>query len=113
MTDLTDKWKKGELIEGKKYYCESKYIVDMFKAECHNKGQNDEWWTLKNGKYCFNNVYHKNDIKVLASVPSYEEIIKLKELLKECREEIGDEIDDCTDPRIELFAKINQALGED
>lgn len=35
---------------------------------------------------------------------------QLKELLKECREEIGDEIDDCTDPRIELFAKINEVL---
>jgi uncharacterized protein YabN with tetrapyrrole methylase and pyrophosphatase domain len=38
------------------------------------------------------------------------QIEKLKELLKECREEIGDEIDDCTDPRIELFAKIGEAL---
>lgn len=50
-------------------------------------------------------------------VPSYEEWqakleenTQLKELLKECREEIGDEIDDCTDPRIELFAKINEVL---
>lgn len=40
------------------------------------------------------------------------EIDKLKDLLKECREEISDEIDDCTDPRIELFAKIDNAIGE-
>ena len=73
MTDLTEKWKKGELIEGKKYYCESKNIVDIFEAECCCKGQNDEWWKLKNEKHCFNNVYHKNDIKVLAPVPSYTE----------------------------------------
>lgn len=128
MTDLTDKWKKGELIEGKKYYCESKNIVDIFEAECCCKGQNDEWWKLKNEKYCFNNVYHKNDIKVLAPVPSceewhakLEENTKLKELLKECiiyvDKYVAFSVVQGNKEREveskELLTKINQSLGED
>lgn len=131
MTNLTDKWKKGELIEGKKYYCESKNIVDIFEAECCCKGQNDEWWKLKNEKYCFNNVYHKNDIKVLAPVLSYDETTKLKGLLKECKRQF-EEVElyryDVADTDQEdwfkisteqagiankMIAKINQLVGED
>ena len=51
---------------------------------------------LDYGKYCFEQTKREN--------------AQLKELLKECREEIGDEIDDCTDPKIELFAKITEVL---
>ena len=39
-----------------------------------------------------------------------EENHKLKELLKECRDNIGDDIDECTDPKIELIAKIGEVL---
>ena len=35
---------------------------------------------------------------------------QLKELLKECKDEIGDDIDDCTDYRIELICKIGEVL---
>jgi len=78
MTNLTEDWKKGKLIEGKKYYCVSKNIAYMLEAECHDKGQDDEWWVLKNEKYRFNNVHMKNDIEVLEQVPSCKEYIKLK-----------------------------------
>jgi len=117
MTDLTEQWGKGKLIDGKKYYCVSKNIADIFKAECHDKGQDDEWWSLKNEKYCFNNVYHKDDIEVLEQVPSYEEITKLKELLKEWlefeREENPKDFTVISERMSELANKTNQALGED
>lgn len=74
MTDLTEEWKKGKLEEYKRYYCKTVGGEDIFMARCHNKGQNDEWWTLENEKYSYNNVYHIKDIEVLAEVPTYEEL---------------------------------------
>lgn len=144
MTNLTEQWHKGELIDGKKYYITfldsepfeatfraAEAIIPFWKFEAHGRQYCDE-----NGCDC---------VKVLAPVPTFEEwqdklraldaahkTIKmedetinrlvcagkqcnyenaqLKKLLKECREEIGDEIDDCTDHRIELFGKINEVL---
>lgn len=81
MTNLTKQWKKGELKEYKRYYCKTVWFEDIFMARCHNKGQNDEWWTLENEKYSYNNVRHIKDIEVLAEVPSYEEYTKLKKQL--------------------------------
>ena len=114
--DLTELWKKGKLEEYKKYYCKTKWFEDIFQARCYNKDTEDEWWVLKNERYNYNNVYHTNDIEVLAEVPDYiewqkyveanesmftivkmlnkdnyqleKDIDKLKELLKECREVI-------------------------
>lgn len=98
MTNLTEQWKKGKLEEYKRYYCKTVWFEDIFIARCHNKGQNDEWWTLENEKYSYNNVHHIKDIEVLSEVPSFEqwsqtyktkfelleENTKLKEQLKEC-----------------------------
>lgn len=75
---LTEKWKKGELEEYKKYYCKTKWFEDIFQARCYNKGTEDEWWVLKNEKYSYNNIYHAKDIEVLAPVPSYEEYSRLE-----------------------------------
>lgn len=73
MTKLNDKWKQGKLEEYKRYYCQTVWFEDIFMARCHNKGQNDEWWTLENEKYSYNNVHHIKDIEVLAEVPSFEQ----------------------------------------
>lgn len=73
MTTLTEQFKQGKLEAYKRYYCKTVWFEDIFMARCHNKGQNDEWWTLENEKYSYNNAYHIKDIEVLAEVPSYEE----------------------------------------
>ena len=126
MTDLTEKWKNGELEE-------RQYFVRMAITDIVNKADYfcGEFYTIDED-YAFDD---SEISEVLAPGPSYEEwqklkeenralamgsfpmmleaakkIDKLKELLKECREEISDEIDDCTDPRIELFAKIDEVL---
>lgn len=77
---LTEQWKLGELEEHKKYYCKTKWFEDIFQASCYNKDTDDEWWVLKNEKYNYNNIYHTEDIEVLAPVPSYEEYNRLKEV---------------------------------
>lgn len=111
---LTEQWKKGELPEGFYYFKMPDGVIEIAS----------EYRSI-----LYNLTKDADKIEVLAPVPSYEEWqkvlnidfnnevlrlenAKLKELLKECREEISDEIDDCTDPRIELFAKIDNAIGE-
>lgn len=128
MTNLTEDWKKGKLIEGKKYYCTSKNVAYILEAEYYNKGKDDEFLVLKNERYRFNNVHMKNDIEVLEQVPSceewqaeLEENSQLKELLKECIIYVdkyvtfstvrGNEEREVKSK--ELLAKINKALGED
>ena len=108
MTNLTDKWKKGELPNGW-------YWVEGSRAE---------------GIYAYtaeylNNMYRpRNGEKIIEQVPSYdewqakqEENTKLKELLKEVQSKIR-----YSSPRgIETFAdlddtllgKINQVLGKE
>lgn len=131
MTNLTEQWKKGKLEEYKRYYCKTVWFEDIFMARCHNKGQNDEWWTLENEKYSYNNVHHIKDIEVLAEVPSYEEYkqllsdqlaknegeeinAELKELLKECKLAIFDYPPyDLASDKIRLQIKISQVLGEE
>lgn len=113
MTDLTEKWKKGELKK-------NKYWVK------YKNGKIDTW-ELSEGI----TIESKPEIiEVLSPVPSYEEWQKvlnidfnnevlrlenqqLKELLKECRE-ILDYAKDFSyhDPCCKCIAKINQALGE-
>lgn len=101
MTDLTDKWKKGQLKGFRWYYVK-------FKT-----GEIDSCWLTEwsdelgaGGQY-FDGIKEENIVEVLAPVPSYEELqninksvndlmasniklveenTKLKELLKECRE---------------------------
>lgn len=123
---LTEQWKRGRLPSGYYYIIPvgsyNHCYIDYYNAET------DDWEV----NYC-------NKIQtVIDQVPSYNsfnvlkddfeyikklkkdsekdnelyrvKIKQLKDLLKECREEIGDEIDDCTDPRIELFAKISEVL---
>lgn len=102
MTNLTEQWNKGELTEGD-YYIKRRngLLID------DNIDSYGVW----------RNSIDEDIVEVLTPVPTFEEWqakleenAQLKELLKECREEIGDEIDDCTDHRIELFGKINEML---
>lgn len=112
MTDLTDKWKKGELPE------------DFYYAKC-------PWCDEVDIRYIHNGVDDYEDI--IMPVPSYDEWKKayeffitetnektlLKELLKECRDEIDylrkhykGNIDHFKN-NTRLDKEINQALGEE
>lgn len=112
MSDLTEQLKKGELPDNHHYY----YRLPNGQYEVGNTFCLELLYNCKNG----------DKIKILHEVPTYEElqnqafilkcreneIVQLKELLKECREEIdytgynelGKEI---------LLKKISQVLGDE
>ena len=121
MTDLTDKWKKGELPEGWYYV----------------KGNRAEGIYAYTAEY-LNNMYRpRNGDRIIEQVPSYdewqakqEENTKLKELLKECELWFTGVVGNMNDKNVgehnrnlpignfehvfRVFSqKINQALGED
>ena len=98
MTDLTDKWKKGELPEGWYYV----------------KGNRAEGIYAYTAEY-LNNMYRpRNGEKIIEQVPSYEEWqakleenAQLKELLKQVlRHELS--LKEVT----ELTRKISEVLGD-
>ena len=123
---LTEQWKKGELINGKKYYI-TFFDSEPFEATFRAFEAIIPYWKFEaNGKqYCDENGY--DCVKVLAPVPSYQEWqkvlnidfnnevlilenTKLKELLKECREaslEYGNHSEN-----YELYDRIDNAIGE-
>lgn len=73
MIDLTEQWEKGELIG--EYWCEiteSPYPEQVYLPTCDSD----------------------IIVKVLAPVPSYEEYMKLKELLKKCKRQF-EEVELC------------------
>ena len=109
MTDLTDKWKKGEMPEGW-YYIEGNRVEGIYAYTAEY----------------LNNMYRpRNGERIIDQMPSYkewqaklEENTKLKNLLKECQGSIATllskkitEVNGIKQK--ELLAKINQALGED
>jgi len=102
MTDLTEKWKKGELPCGWYYV----------------KGNRAEGIYAYTAEY-LNNMYRpRNGEKIIEQVPSYDEWQQLKELLKECLENITNSWDSFIDiaaggETAELIEKINQVLGEE
>lgn len=107
MTNLTDKWKQGELPEGWYYV----------------KGNRAEGIYAYTAEY-LNNMYRpRNGEKIIEQVPSYEEWqakleenTKLKDLLKECRkplEVLAEKRDACDWYPEDVLAKLYQALGED
>ena len=115
MTDLTDKWEKGELPEGVYYvlyYKNDTAEVDIYRRVYSLYNESEVRFTIP------------QVTKILAPVPSYEEWkakleenIKLKELLKEARNVLkmvdtyyGDY--DSINGFL-IVEKINQALGED
>ena len=72
MTDLTEKWKKGELPSGWYYtkLWKGCNVIDKFIGNQFLR-------------------YDDSDIvEVIAPVPSYDENQQFKELLRECREEL-------------------------
>lgn len=117
MTTLTEQWKRGELPDGE-YWCLS-ICGDVDKLYCY---QNSFW------KYKTEDDYYGLPVEikqVLAPMPSYEEVVilkdclkmvweaaerevKLKKLLKECKERLIY----CTISTQDIQAKINQMLGE-
>jgi hypothetical protein len=102
MTNLTEQWKKGELPEGWYYV----------------KGNRAEGIYAYTAEY-LNNMYRpRNGEKIIEQVPSYDEWQQLKELLKECLENITNSWDSFIDiaaggETAELIEKINQVLGEE
>lgn len=108
MTDLTEEWKKGELPDGC-YYIDTDVGITQAMATTIFKTQKIK---------VLNGFIPKGRIsKVLAEVPSYEQYTKLKELLKDCLENITDSWDGFIDiaaggETAELIEKIDQALQE-
>ena len=111
MTDLTDKWKKGELPDGW-YWC-----------ECYNEeikilyydGDSFELDDPETKNYYFFLPKDIEEISILDEVPTFDEWQQLKALLKECKDEIDPYRDFASNKRTfkNLTSKINQALGED
>lgn len=94
MSNLTEQWKKGELIEGF-YYVKCPWSDEIEVRYVHNG--TDEYDCI------------------VAPVPSYKENKQLKNLLKECRDVIKDVESYCTknaDESYILIYKIDNATGE-
>jgi hypothetical protein len=110
MTDLTEQWKKGELLEG--YY----YIKTDGKTNIDEYVQ----WYKDHGIPSEKSFAYFNVQQVLAPVPSYEEWkakleenTKLKELLKLVNEHFKwVDHDDHFYVNDELWDDIKKALGE-
>ena len=121
MTNLTEKWKKGELPSGR-YWVKTSYqgaIIPLYYSEDYGFEYDDHF-------YDFEEIS-----EVLAEVPSYEEYQKLlsdqlaknegeeinaelKELLKECKLAIFDYPPyDLASDKIRLQIKIDKVLGEE
>lgn len=119
MTDLTDKWKKGEFIICNAGKCQYYYV------------RNEEQQEVIKTEYCLFDDNTPN-WQILAPVPSYEEMqsmneavnqamaaniklveenAQLKELLKECKLAIFDYPPyDLASDKIRLTQKIDEAL---
>ena len=109
MTDLTDKWKKGELPEGWYYIKDEngQIIIAEYSAYCIDKETNEtecDWSCSSEPE------------QVLAQVPSYdewkaklEENAQLKELLKECKMPL-EVYNEMFGNKEELLTKIDEAL---
>ena len=72
MTDLTEQWKKGELLEGF-YYCKTGNGVEILRT------WGDKYNQLLNN---LDEVFMKemSDCKIISEVPSYDEWFKIKNL---------------------------------
>ena len=101
MTNLTEQWKKGELPSGEYY------IIDDLGLHTTDR------------YYPGHGFGTELPQSVLGRVPGYEEWkaileenTKLKELLKECRDDI-DYLAEYNDDCERLIKRIDEALGED
>ena len=125
MTDLTDKWEKGELVG--EYWCEiteSPYPERVYLPTCDNDiivkvlapvPSYEEWQASeKYNKHLEEviKIYERKDKQATETSIAYNELAeentKLKELLKECRTYISE-----WDTPMDLLAKIDEVLGED
>lgn len=119
MTNLTDKWKKGELpegwywVEGSRaesiYAYTAEYLNHMYRPQNSERiieqvPSYDEWDKL-------NNACHELEKETACLTV---DIVKLKELLKRARNLMNYTKDwACSDATEEMIAKINQVLGEE
>lgn len=114
MTDLTEQYTNGNLQDGEEYYIENK-DGEVFTMHLYN--DTIHWHSFKVKKQ-----------KVLAPVPSYEElqnqafilksreseITKLKGLLKDCVEYVKKDYGDyLTYTQSAIYQEIKQVLGEE
>lgn len=120
MTNLTEQWRKGELIDGKKYYI-TFFDSEPFEAIFRAAEATSPFWKFEaNGRqYCDESIY--DCVKVLAPVPTFEEWqakleenAQLKKLLKDCLKSVKKDYDDyLTYTQSTIYQEISQALGED
>lgn len=121
MIDLTDKWKKGELLEGFYYVkcdwsdeVEIRYVhngVDDWKEIVAEVPSYDEWQEKleENTQLKTENKWFSEELHAWVDRAG-----DLEDLLKECRLAIFDYPPyDLASDKIRLQIKINQALGED
>ena len=107
MTDLTDKWKKGELPDGY-YYCKTGNGVEILRT------LGDKYNQLLNN---LDEVFMKemSDCKIISEVPCYDEWFKIKNLasLTSLLQEKNIEClhrENKLKERIHEFAEANQSL---
>ena len=117
MTDLTEKWKKGELPSADENHTWLAYYLKQASGRIHA----DSYWRGNWGHADRNSI-----IEVLAPVPSYDHFVELtekvkenqqlKELLKECREFFEEEnpkdFTVISERMDDLLTKIDNATGE-
>lgn len=78
---LTDDWKDGKLAEGMKYFCQTEEGIDVFTFTFLDNETKHCYWCLENEKYCYNNEYHDDKIKVLAPC-HYDHLVDFTEKVK-------------------------------
>lgn len=134
MTNLTEKWKKGELPEGMYYfklpngetmagtdYCLATYLLtkDSNRCEVLAEVPSFEQWKSSDKLILtlMDNIKEKSDLLQRAMVKNVElkeENTKLKELLKECKDLLSClQIDDYDGNGLLVLNRINQVLGEE
>ena len=107
MNDLTEQWKTWKLETFKWYFVKFKTgETDIcWLTECDDE-------ELGTGEPYFDGIKEENITEVLAPVPSYEEYQKLRDLLKDCRNELfwvySNEISHPED--VPVIQKLDEAL---
>lgn len=80
MNNFNEKFREGTLQAGRKYYCRTKYGVDIYEFNIENNECDEiKYWYLENKLFRYNNKYHLNDIKVIIPIPTCEKLQEIKE----------------------------------
>ena len=119
MTDLTDKWKKGEFIicnAGKcqYYYVQNEEQREVIKTEYCLFDDNTPNWQILAPVPTFEELQNMNDAvnqAMSANIKLVEQNAQLKELLKECQNMIAFKHEVYEEDA--LIKEIDEVLGED